>query len=72
MEYFERRMRERPSIKREWVLRVGENPVKSVTQADGRTKCWGYIEEAKKWLRVVLLPDGETYHNAFFDRNIKL
>ena len=29
------------------------------------------IEEEDKFLRVVLLPDGETVHNAFFDRNFK-
>jgi hypothetical protein len=31
----------------------------------------GYIREADKYLRVVFLPDGETVHNAFFDRNFK-
>jgi hypothetical protein len=28
------------------------------------------INEAEgKYLRVILLPDGETVHNAFFDRS---
>ena len=28
-------------------------------------------EEVRKYLRVILLDDGETVHNAFFDRNFK-
>ena len=29
------------------------------------------IDEEGKYLRVVLLDDGETVHNAFFDRRFK-
>jgi hypothetical protein len=32
---------------------------------------WGYIGEAARFLRVVTLADGETVHNAFFDRNFR-
>ena len=32
---------------------------------------WGYIEEYGKYLRVILLEDGITVHNAFFDRRFK-
>ena len=32
---------------------------------------WGLIEETGKYLRVVTLADGETIHNAFFDRRFK-
>ena len=33
---------------------------------------WAAIPEAEgRNLRVVLLPDGETVHNAFFDRSFK-
>ena len=35
---------------------------------NGVTLKWGYIKEEDKYLRVILLPDGETIHNAFFDR----
>jgi hypothetical protein len=28
-------------------------------------------EMGERYLRVVLLPDGETVHNAFFDRGYK-
>lgn len=35
-------------------------------------RVWVKIEEAgPKYLRVILLEDGETVHNAFFDRNFK-
>jgi hypothetical protein len=32
---------------------------------------WGLIPEVGKYLRVVTEPDGETVHNAFFDRGFK-
>jgi hypothetical protein len=32
---------------------------------------WAYISEEEKFLRVILLEDGETIHNAFFDRSFK-
>ena len=40
---------------------------------DGRIRWWGKImvagEARPRYLRVVTLEDGETVHNAFFDRN---
>jgi len=42
-----------------------------VIQSDGRIKKWAHIPEAGKVLRVILLEDGETVHNAFFDRSYK-
>jgi len=50
---------------------VVENPEKEEVQPDGRIKKWGYIHEEGKYLRVILLPDGKTIHNAFFDRRFK-
>lgn len=39
-------------------------------QEDGRIRRWKRIAEAEgRFLRVVLLADGETVHNAFFDRS---
>ena len=40
-------------------------------QTDGRIRKWKFIEEVGKYLRVILLEDGETVHNTFFDRNFK-
>jgi len=72
--YF-RMLRKRPDraiIKDEWIERVIEAPERDYVQADGRIRRWGRIEEmAGRFLRVVLLPDGETVHNAFFDRGHK-
>ena len=49
-----------------------EKPLKEKVQVDGRIRRWGRIAEAgDRYLRVVLLPDGETVHNAFFDRGFQ-
>lgn len=46
------------------------SPIREVRQADGRIRRWMAILEAEgRFLRVVLLEDGETVHNAFFDRD---
>ena len=60
---------DRAGIKDEWIARVISNPLNEVIQSDGRIRRWGRIVEAdNRVLRVVLLKDGETIHNAFFDR----
>jgi len=65
--YFEA-MRERPdrqAIDVEWINRVVDQPEREAIQHDGRIRRWSAIPEAGgKYLRVVLLPDGETVHNA--------
>ncbi len=49
-----------------------ENPVRREIQADGRIRCWGKVPEKEgRYLRVILLEDGRTIHNAFFDRSFK-
>jgi hypothetical protein len=56
----------------EWILRVVRAPEAESIQEDGRIRRWGGIAEAEgRHSRVVLLPDGETVHNAFFDRRFK-
>lgn len=72
--YFEHtRMRpDRADIKMEWIESVVSKPEVERTQSDGRIRRWKRIPEAgNKYLRVVLLEDGETIHNAFFDRRFK-
>lgn len=70
--YFEA-MRVRPDraiIQVEWIQRVIDHPVKELVQKDGRIRRWAPIAEmGGKYLRVILLPDGQTVHNAFFDRS---
>jgi hypothetical protein len=69
-------MRERPDramILPEWIEQAIEHPEKEAVQLDGRIRRWARIEAMDgRALRVILLPDGETVHNAFFDRSFKL
>lgn len=58
-------------IKDEWIQRAIDEPIHTEVQSDKRIRKWIKIKEENKYLRVILLPDGETVHNAFFDRNFK-
>jgi hypothetical protein len=59
-------------IQMEWIQRVVEHPEKEAVQQDGRIRRWARINEMDgRALRVILLPDGETVHNTFFDRTFK-
>jgi hypothetical protein len=55
----------------EWIEATFKNPDYTEIQSDGRIRKWKKIEEEDKFLRVILLPDGKTIHNAFFDRSFK-
>ena len=51
------------------IERAITSPVHEITQADGRIRRWARVPEMdNRYLRVILLSDGETVHNAFFDR----
>lgn len=62
---------DRVVIKEKWILETIASPIKQEIQSDGRIRKWSYIEKAGKYLRVIILDDGETVHNAFFDRRFK-
>jgi len=68
--------RQRPDrigIEIAWIEQVVNQPVREFVQADGRIRRWAPIAEMDgRMLRVVLLEDGITVHNAFFDRGFKL
>ena len=71
--YFrEQALRKRPYIDPAWGAEVLHSPLRSGRQPDGRMRFWGRVPYAAgtsaKVLRVVTLEDGETIHNAFFDR----
>ncbi|MCK5915159.1 MAG: hypothetical protein KAG92_03385 [Deltaproteobacteria bacterium] len=68
---YTRQRPDRADIKEEWIEFVIENPARTEIQIDGRIKKWAKIEEKNKYLRVILLADEETAHNAFFDRNFQ-
>ena len=56
----------------EWLERAITNPLREQIQVDGRTRRRVRIEEMEgRYLRVVLLPDGEAVHNAFFGRRFE-
>jgi len=60
---------DRAVIRDEWIECAIASPVREYVQADGRIRRWIQVPEMEnRYLRVVLLPDGETVHNAFFDR----
>ena len=64
---------DRSIIKLGWIQFVIDNPENSEIQVDGRIRKWAKIEEMEyRYLRVILLEDGETVHNAFFDRGFRL
>jgi hypothetical protein len=63
---------DRASIRDEWITRAVAAPEHVSRQGDGRLRHWLRIPEAgNRYLRVVLLADGETVHNAFFDRGFR-
>jgi hypothetical protein len=64
-----RKRPDREGIRIEWIEQTVRHPDAESIQADGRIRRWKKLPEANgRWLRVVLLEDGETVHNAFFDR----
>jgi hypothetical protein len=74
--YFEEQvLRKRPYLDLRMIGEVLENPSRRQTQGDGRLRFWGEIVDprdgSRRVLRVVTLDDGETIHNAFFDRGFR-
>ncbi|MDE0175380.1 MAG: hypothetical protein OYH76_01085 [Defluviicoccus sp.] len=74
--YFEERVRpKRPYIDPAWCAQVIAAPLRRAIQPNGRIRYWGEIagtgEREPRILRVLTLADGETVHNAFFDRGFK-
>ena len=68
---YTQRRTDRASIKMEWIQEAIDNPIRTEIQSDGRIKKWIKVAKEDKFLRVILLEDGETVHNAFFDRRFK-
>jgi len=72
-EYFEKEvLRKRPYLKKEWCIRIIENPLKAEPQEHNRFRFWGAIPELEgRILRVITLDNKKTIHNAFPDRGFK-
>ena len=63
---------DRTAVLEAWIDRAISHPQHERVQADGRIRRWARIDDAGgRWLRVVVLADGETVHNAFFDRGFE-
>lgn len=63
---------DRALIQDEWIKRAVDHPIRQTIQEDGRIRRWAQIKEMDdRYLRVILLEDGQTVHNAFFDRSFK-
>jgi len=73
-DYFENEVLEkRPYLKKEWCIRVIENPIRVEEQENNRFRFFGAIAEIdNRILRVITLEDKVTIHNAFPDRGFKL
>ena len=73
--FVEQVLRKRPDIHPDWCREVLADPLRREVQPDGRIRFWGEIlrpgELMPRVLRVVTLEDGETIHNAFFDRGFR-
>ncbi len=62
-------LRKRPYVTEALCREVIANAVRREEQPDGRIRYWGRV--GGRWMRVVLLPDDVTLHNAFYDRRFK-
>jgi hypothetical protein len=74
--YFEEQvLRKRPYLPTELFPAILAAPLRRTTQSDGRIRYWGTVTDPRdgrqRVLRIVTLGDGETVHNAFFDRGYR-
>lgn len=53
------------------VSRAIAQPARQRRQHDGRIRHWYWVMDRQRWLRVITEPDGETVHNAFWDRGFE-
>jgi len=59
---------DRAIIRNEWIAEAIDHAIETRIQSDGRIRKWVFIKTVGRYLRVILLEDGATVHNAFFDR----
>jgi len=68
--YFEEQViRKRPYLRKAWCEAIVRAPIRWERQKDGRYRFWGSVVDLDgRYLRVVVLKDCQTIHNAFPDR----
>jgi len=64
-------LQRRPYLDPLEILRIIALPERRIVQDDGRIRLFGFVERLGGYLRVVLLSDGETVHNAFLDEDFE-
>jgi len=73
--FVEQVLRKRPYIDEKWCSEIVARPLRRDVQTDSRIRFWGEVTDPRdgkvRILRVVTLEDGETIHNAFFDRGFQ-
>ena len=62
---------DRRNIRMADVYNTIEHPEKIKVQDNDRISVWKFIPAEKKYLRVIVLKDGRTIHNAYYDRDEK-
>lgn len=67
--YFDRSRNRHPHVTRAIAEEIALSYEHEETQDDGRIRRWGYSEDLEQYVRVILLPDGNTILNAFPDRD---
>jgi hypothetical protein len=73
-EYFDanRTRPDRFTIADDWIQAAIDHPLREAIQKDGRVRRCARIPGTEdRYLRVILLADGETVHNAFINRRFK-
>ncbi|MFZ1412999.1 MAG: hypothetical protein WAS73_00250 [Defluviicoccus sp.] len=73
--FVEQVLRKRPYLQPQWCEAVIARPLRRQAQPEGRIRFWGAVTDprdgVRRVLRVVKLDDGETIHNASFDRRFR-
>ncbi len=74
--YFQEQvLRKRPYLEVAAFAAILASPLRRSVQPDGRIRFWGRVTDPRdgtqRILRIVTLDDGETLHNAFFDRGYR-
>jgi hypothetical protein len=70
--YFDKVLRKRPYLRKEWCEKVVDAPVRTEPQEKNRYRFWGQVPElGGRYLRVITLADRVTIHNAFIDRRFE-
>jgi hypothetical protein len=72
--YFDEKVVNKPDradISLREIVTTVKTPDRRAVQPDGRVRYWRWVAVPGRWLRVITEADGETVHNAFWDRGFR-